>query len=145
MMKRILVGIGILGLTLSLAACGHAKQSSTASSVPSQLNQQVSTLTHPFMSVTSSSIKMKQVITTPQQALQLVVDKYGNDHGNWQWGCLVSGNGNNQKYKWSNNQPVANDDPHGYFIVRSYPTGKSANNPINTYHVYSNGVIKLSN
>ncbi len=145
MKRSLLIGI-IVSLPLLLAACGHEQQtaSSSNSSAASQLNKQVSTLTQPFALSASNSSVATTAITTPQQALQLVVNKYGTNNGQWQWGCLVSGSGDNQKYLWSNNQPVSNDDPQGYFVVRNYQRGKSANDPIHTYHVYRDGAIKLS-
>lgn len=84
------------------------------------------------------------VINTPQQAIQAAINKYGTDNGKWRWSCLVSGSFNNPQCKWLNGNPVSNNNPDGYFVVRNYlknDPNSGDGGMINTYRVYPNGNI----
>lgn len=90
----------------------------------------------------------QNVVNTPQQAIQVAINKYGTDNGNWRWGCMSSYNpkNNTYQYKWNESGNVSNNDPNGYFIVRNYEKNDSKSvdgGLINTYIVYPNGNIVL--
>lgn len=84
------------------------------------------------------------VINTPQQAIQAAINKYGTDNGKWRWSCLVNGSFNNPQCKWLNGNPVSNNNPDGYFVVRNYlknDPNSGDGGMINTYRIYPNGNI----
>lgn len=87
-------------------------------------------------------------VQTPEQAIQVAINKYGTNNGKWRWACMATGGVNSPQYKWSGNSNVSNNDSNGYFVVRNYlknDPDSTDGGLINTYIVYPNGTITPDN
>lgn len=126
------------------------KQSEASSALQSKNSPQQAkeSLISNSQSVAVNSSSTTATVQTPEQAIQVAINKYGTNNGKWRWACMATGSFNDPQYKWSGNSNVSNSDSNGYFVVRNYL--KSDQNStdgglINTYIVYPNGTITPDN